>query len=387
MTHDRKHLHIPYTVNTPTGFYQKQGEYWFKVGSFTTTSIITDPNFETNTDIITALEAASDTTISYVQYSEVESVINNSVGDVVWDTLGNLTVTLFGQLSKDTFWNVHTIPNTITDWTMTVSKYADNEYQVQNTYDFSTDTASDVYWEEVNFGDIQLFLNGAIPGTMSQIRNYFILEGGSNGKAGIVAVDIDTSPLDTCNDNICLMNGLTNYKVVNRIASKCQQIKIHCFCDAPAFASYIDLEQWSKRIVRGEYVAIGARPDQTENSRGETIYIYPSVNYGCIYADMMTSYGSLCYPPAGPTYGIITADDLLVCDYDMYKNEPSAKAASSADFCNASVSSSEISAGHLMAFLPSTVSPSSLSLVSRGSFSSTGRAFPSMVQTANSLPE
>jgi len=313
--------YVPYTLETPTGFYQKQDVYWFKCGSFTVTSIITEPNYETNADIIAALEAASDITISYVQYSEVESVVNNSVGNAVWDENGNLSITLYGLLSKDTFWNVHTIPNTITDWKMTVSKYANNEYTVQQVYDFSTDRASEAYWEDVDFGDIQLFLSGAIPGDMAQIRNYFTLEGGSNGLAGIVAVDIDTSPLDTCGDNICLMNGLTNYKIVNRIASKCQQIKIHCFCDAPAFANYIDLEQWSKRIVRGEYVAIGARPDQTENSSGETIYIYPSVNYGCIYADMMASYGSLCYPPAGPTYGIITADDLLVCDYEMYKNE------------------------------------------------------------------
>ena len=313
--------YVPYTVETPTGFYQKQGEYWFKVGSFTVTSIVTDPNFETNTDIITALENATDVTISYIQYSEVESVINNSVGTAEWDDNGNLTLTLYGLISKDTFWNIYTIPNAIVDWTMTVAKYDNNEYTVQNTYDFSTDTASDIYWKEVDFGDVQLFLSGSIPGTMQSIRNYFILEGGSNGNAGIVAIDIDTSLLDTCGDNILLFNGITNYKIINRIAAKCQQIKIHAFCDAPAYTSYIDVEQWSKRIIRGEYVAIGARPDQTENSNGETIYIYPSVNYGCIYADMMASYGSLCYPPAGPTYGIISADDLLECDYGMYANE------------------------------------------------------------------
>ena len=312
--------YTPYTAVTPTGFYQKQGEFWFKVGSFAVSSIITDPNAETNTDIITALEAATDVTISYIQYSEIESIVNNSVGTAVWEN-GNLTITLYATISKDTFYNVHTIPNTITDWTMTVAKYENNEYTVQNIYDFSTDSASDVYWKEVNFGDIQFFLSGAIPSTMEQIRNYFILEGGSNGNAGIVAIDIDTSPLDTCGDNILLFNGITNYKIVNRIAAKCQQIKIHAFCDAPAYTSYIDVEQWSKRILRGEYVAIGARPDQTENSRGETIYIYPSVNYGCIYSDMMSSYGSLCYPPAGPTYGIISADDLLECDYGMYANE------------------------------------------------------------------
>ncbi len=313
--------YVVYTEAIETGFYEKQDAYWFKVGSFTSGGIITEPNWETNADIIAALEAATDITISFVQYKEIESVTNNSVGTAVWDDQNNLTLTLYGLVSKDSFWNVHTIPAIITDWTMTVARYKDNEYTVQNIYDFSTDSASEIYWKEVDFGDLQFFLSGAIPSTMTKIRSYFTLEGGSNGKAGIVAIDIDVSPLDTCGDNICLMNGLTNYKIANRIATKCQQSKIHCFCDAPAYKSYIDLEQWSKRIVRGEYVAIGARPDQEENSRGETIYVYPSVNYGCIYSDMMESYGSLCYPPAGPTYGIISATDLLECDYDMYKNE------------------------------------------------------------------
>ena len=313
--------YVEYADTISTGFYEQQDTYWFKVGSFTSGSIVTEPNWETDTDIVAALEAATDITISFVQYKEIDSVRNNSVGSATWDDEGNLTITLYGLVSKDTFWNVHTIPNVITDWTMTVARFKDNEYTVQNTYDFSTDSASDIYWPNVDFGDLQLNLTGAIPSTMDKIRNYFILEGGSNGKAGIVAIDIDVSPLDDSGDNICLMNGLTNYKIANRIATKCQQSKIHCFCDAPAYDSYIDLEQWSKRIVRGEYVAIGARPDQEENSRGETIYVYPSVNYGCIYADMMESYGSLCYPPAGPTYGIISATDLLPCDYDMYKNE------------------------------------------------------------------
>lgn len=301
-------------------FYTNVSNYWFKAEGFSSTSIVASTTAVTDEDIIAALDSASDIEISFVTYTSVASIEDNSIGDASW-TDSVLTITLYDSMSKDTFWNIHTIPSTIVDWTMTVSKYESETYTVQNTYDFSTDTSSDIYWENVDFGDIQLFINGSIPSTMESIRSYFILEGGSNGDNSLIAASIDVSPLDTCGDNICLMNGITNYKIANRIASKCQSSKIHCFVDAPAYTSYIDLETWAKKITNGEYIAIGAKPDQSEDEDGNTIYVYPSVNYGLIFTSMYSNFSSLCYPPAGPTYGLISADDLLETDYEMYKNE------------------------------------------------------------------
>jgi hypothetical protein len=96
---------------------------------------------------------------------------------------------------------------------------------------------------------------------------------------------------------------------------------IHTFADAPAFANYGDLEQWMKNIYRSQYLAIGARPDQVEITENEFIYVYPSVNYIKILARMQNNYQNLMYPPAGFTYGTISVENLIECDYENYGDE------------------------------------------------------------------
>ena len=309
-----------YNAQKDTGFYVKKDSSWYKATGFNTLAISTEAEAETNAAIVAALDGASDVEIDFVLYTKQSSMIERSVGSAAWDG-SKLTVELSSPMSKDTFWTIHSIPETITEWTLSAGKYEENQYLIQKEYAFSTDAASNDYWENVNFGDIQIFANGSIPGDWEAGRSWFILENGSNGNPTVSAVDIDTSVLDTCGDNILLMNGLTDLKVVNRIASKCQTLKIHAFVDIPAYSAYIDAETWAKKVARGEYIAVGGRPDQTENSDGSIVYVYPSVNYGCIFAAMMANYGNLCFPPAGPAYGIISADDLITCDYEMYQNE------------------------------------------------------------------
>lgn len=309
-----------YTDEVQLGYYTKISEFWFEVEGFTSSGFSTNPTAVLDQDIITLLDMASDIAISFEVYSEITSVTENSVGSAEWAD-GNLTVELSSPISKDSFWNVHTIPVTIVDWTMVISSFANDKYTIQKQVTFSTDKESDVYWEDVSFGDIQLFLNGNIPSDMESVRSYFNLEGGSNGDAKITSIDIDTSVLDTCGDNILLMNGIIDYKVVNRIANKAMTLKIHSFVDVPPYSSYIDAETWKKKIVQSEYVAVAGKPDQQYDAAGNVMYVYPSVNYGVIFANMLANNGSLCFPPAGPSYGIIQVDDLLKTDYDMYKNE------------------------------------------------------------------
>ena len=312
--------YYPYTRQEDTGNYVQKSGFWFKATGFTPAEIATVLDAETNADIIAALSAATPVEISYLAFTKIDTFVPNSMGVASWEG-SKLTVVLASPISKDSFWNVHTIPETIENWTLSEAKFSDEQYTIQKVIDFSTNSASDIYWEKVDFGDIQIFLGGAIPSSWEDIRDWVVLDNGDNGSRVLSAVDIDTSVLDTCGDNILLMNGLTDIKVVNRIASKCQSIKIHAFVDVPAYSSYIDAETWKKKVTQGEYIAIGGRPDQAEDSNGSKIYIYPSVNYGCIFAAMMKNYGNLCFPPAGPTYGTITADDLIECDYEMYQNE------------------------------------------------------------------
>ena len=312
--------YVVYSETLDTGFYKNNLGSWFKVLSFSSSMIVVNAAAETNEDIIAALNGASDVEISFVQYSEEVLTEDNSCGTADWEE-GNLKIVLTRTLSKDSFWNIWTIPTEIEEWVMTSASYADNQYTVMNKYTFSTNPDSDYYWEKVDFNGLKVFIQGNLPGNWSLIRNYFTLDNGSNGDDNLIAADIDVSVLETCGCNILATNGITSHKVINRLAQKAESLYIHVFGDAPAYAAYGDVENWMKNIYRSEYLAIGGRPDQVEIAKDEYIYVYPSVNYVKILARMQNQYQCLNYPPAGFTYGTISVEDLITCDYDNYGDE------------------------------------------------------------------
>lgn len=247
-------------------------------------------------------------------------VEDNSIGSVEFNEDSTI-VTLVKIMSKDSFWNVHFLPETLVDWTLTLAAYDGRNYSIKGRYDFSVDAESDKYVDNVDFGDLFFKVNGTVPADMPAIRDYFTLDGGSNGNGSIVAMDVDVSVLDNCGYNVMAMNGLTDYKVINRIATKIKENKIHLFADVPAYASYIDAENWVKKLANSEYLAVGGRPDKVEMSEGKYIYVYPSVNYVRILSQMKKNFGSLNFPPAGLTYGQISVEELIDCDYEMYADE------------------------------------------------------------------
>ena len=312
--------YVPYNETKDTGYYKNNSGSWFKVLSFSTKMIVTDSIAETNTDIITALEGASDVTISYILYSKEVLTEDNTCGTADWNET-ELTLVLTKTISKDSFWTVRIIPTEILNWKMTVSSYADNQYTIMNEYFFSTDPESTIYWEKTDFGDINVSITGNIPSNWSTVRDYFTLDNGSNGDPNLVAAELDLTVLEKCKCNVIAMNGITNYKLINRIAQKAETLFMHVFADAPAYPNYGDLEQWMKNVYRSQYLAIGARPDQVEIAENEYIYVYPSVNYIKILARMQNNYQSLMYPPAGFTYGTIAVENLIECDYENYGDE------------------------------------------------------------------
>lgn len=316
--------YVPYVETLNSGFYKKTSTSWFKVEAFTTAGFATVSSAETNQIIIDALEAASDTTINYIPYNKTELVADNSCGDVAWD-VSKLTIVLTKSLSSDSFWTIRAIPTVIKNWTATISSYANSIYKIQKTVDFSTDADSDIYWENVDFGDVQIYINGSIPGNWSTIRSYFTLDNGSNGNANIVASNIDTNVLKSSGCNNLYMNGITDYKVVNKIAPVAKKYFIHVYADIPAYASYIDAENYKKKFYNSEYLVIGGRPDQVtiedDDGNESLIYVYPSVNYVHILANMLGTYQNLNYPPAGQTYGAISVENLIKCDYENFGSE------------------------------------------------------------------
>ncbi len=316
--------YIPYTEDVSTGFYKKIVNTgvttWYKVEAFTSSTVVTVSYEETNTDIIDALNNATPKEIAFTTYSYEVEVENNSCGIASWNGT-ELTVIMTKTISKDSFWNVHTIPSVVTDWTVTVASYADNQYKTMETATISTNTESEYYWKNITLSNIDLYIQSSIPSNWTSVRNYFTLDNGSNGDQSLIASDIDVSVLEQCGCNVLAMNGITNYKVINKIAQKGESLFIHTFGDAPAYAKYADLENWMRNVYRSQYLAIGARPDQVEINEDEYIYVYPSVNYVKILARMYNQYQNLNYPPAGFTYGTISVENLITCDYENYGDE------------------------------------------------------------------
>ena len=313
--------YVPYTETLETGFYQYKIDSWYKVLSFTTVGINATTIPESNASIIAALEGATNIEISLCTYTKEELAQDNSCGTAEWEG-EKLNLILNKPFSKDSYWTVRTIPTAIKNWTLTESYVTDdNQYLVQGEYNFSTDRDSDIYFTKVDFGELNFFVQSDILPSWEQVRSYFTLDNGSNGDVNLVATEIDTSVLDTCGCNVLAMNGITAYKIINRIAAKCEKLFIHVFADAPAYASYTDLNMWMKNLYQSEYLAVGCRPDQTEIGDEEYIYVYPSVNYVAILSRMITQYQSLNYPPAGFTYGTISVENLITCDYPNYADD------------------------------------------------------------------
>ena len=272
--------------------------------------------------IVAAIKDNPGETDDNVVFKVVDGTVTTvQVGTAVWDG-EELTITLTGAPSKDSFWNIHTIASANTEWTFSFGENnGDGTYTVQSTVDFSTDTSSDDYWENVDFGDASFFLSSAIPMDWSTIRTWVDLQSGSNGDVVIDPMEMDTTILADAKCNVLAFNGLTDIQVVNRICEHCKENKIHAFVDTPAYSKYIDVSDYIARVTNSEYVAVATRPDQVTGSGNKIYYVYPSVNYVAILASMMSNYGSLNYPPAGRTYGTISVNSLLDGDFERYANE------------------------------------------------------------------
>ena len=277
----------------------------------------------TGTNIVGVIVKNSST---YTPKKVVDGVVQNTNIGTASLSDGILTISLTGDFSDDYSWNLQTFPTTPIDWTLYVGQYnATTEiYSISKSYSFSMDSEADNYWKNVLFGDVQIYIkDNTNPISVEKARNWFELQSGSNGDSTVNPSLIDVTQLDLCDANIMLMNGMgsDNAAIVNRMVPKCEKKKIHMFVDAPAESKYENLVVWANSIQRSEYVAIGARPDQFVTPENKKAFVYPSVNYGLIFARMYKTYGNLNYPPAGPSYGMIGATDLIKCDYNMYADE------------------------------------------------------------------
>ena len=280
----------------------------------------------TNTKVVGIVKSASS---NYTIHPILEdgSISSSSNGTVVISggkTNINISPNNIFPLEENTL-NARYYPTTVTE--LVLEK---NDNGVVTEKQFSLDSASEIFWKKVDFGDTYVYFNlNSIEYTATKYKNLLTestLNNGTDGtsESAMTSGQIDLSVLNNCGCNILLTNGTfgsDKFSIVNRMAVGCEKNKIHMFIDAPDFEKFADLQIWEANITRSKYVSICARPDIVYDENGLETRVFPSTKYAEIFANMSESTQSLNYPPAGPTYGRATVEKLMDCDYELYKDQ------------------------------------------------------------------
>lgn len=266
---------------------------------------------------------------------KLKRVVNGSVGEecgTVTISTTNCTISINKQLSADVSWIVEYYSSDATEWKLFYGDLVGESpnYALENykTYDFSLNAESDIYINKVSFGNLIVQNDGVLTSSNEPIfKKVSKLANASNGGNNLVAddteisvADVDFSFFKTVRCNFLFTNGIRNTSLINQIIANATPYRTHVFVGTPDYRTYEQIENWVSRIHGNAYTVIGSVVDLIEY-KDSYINICPSVKYCEIYANMIENYGSLNYPPAGHTYGKVSANELLNTDFDYYGNE------------------------------------------------------------------
>ena len=204
-------------------------------------------------------------------------------------------------------------------YSFTVATLKGSVYNKVTEVTFSLDANSSVYFDKLSYGDYDFFVKNTTSPEFDLLADYTIMQSGDNGRMPFVS-ELDLSAFDLSPATAIVMNGITDISVVNAIAKKAESLYKVVFVDAPAFTKYSSVVDWAKSVYSSEYVVVGWICDIVETEIGE-VFVYPSVNYVSVYANMLGTYGYTNYPPAGATYGNIAITKLQETDAHLYRDE------------------------------------------------------------------
>ena len=194
---------------------------------------------------------------------------------------------------------------------------------------FSLNPNSDSHWSKVDFKNVVVYVDSTITGlsydsTYKLFDTETTISGGADGypESTLLANPsyLSLSPLDDCGCNILLTNGNFPAPFVTHILTGSAKNKIHMFADVPddqtysAIATYA--ESITKNITTMRYLTIVGRPEKVGN-----VLVHASCKYAEIFANMLSATNSLNYPPAGATYGTVSVQELMPCDYELHKDD------------------------------------------------------------------
>lgn len=204
-------------------------------------------------------------------------------------------------------------------YSFTVATLKGSVYNKVTEVTFSLDSNSSVYFDKLSYGEYDFFVKNLTAPKFDLLADYTIMQSGDNGRMPF-ASELDLSAFDLSPATAIAMNGITDISVVNAIAKKAESLYKVVFVDAPAFTKYSSVIDWAKSVYASEYVVVGWICDIVATEIGD-VFVYPSVNYVSVYANMLATYGYTNYPPAGFTYGSIAITKLQETDAHLYRDE------------------------------------------------------------------
>lgn len=253
---------------------------------------------------------------------KIYRVSNGQIGEQVGSMSGS-TVTITKPLSSDASWIAKYYSTKFEEWTLRYGDFENSTLLNYESYDFSLNRNSDIYIENVSFGDIIVHNNGIL--NAEREDKFAVVSKLDNANNGVDEKDISVAEVDfsffkTARCNFLFTNGLTNTALINGIIANATPYRTHVFVGTPDYASYFAVKDWVEKIHGNAYTVIISVTDNIPY-KDSYISICPSVKYCEVYANMLENYGSLNYPPAGHTYGKVSANELRNTDFDYYGNE------------------------------------------------------------------
>lgn len=186
-------------------------------------------------------------------------------------------------------------------------------------YNISTDPNSPNFHQEISMGELEFgIVEGQTP-NFNLIETYTKLESGSNGRMP-TAGEVDFTAMNKSLANVVVMNGINEISLINAFAQNAESKLKYVFAGAPAFDTYNAVSEWAKNLYGTEYMSLHW-VSSIEDTEVGPVYVCPSVNCGIIMSQMLESFGTLNYPPAGYTYGNIAVSRLMETDAEIFADQ------------------------------------------------------------------
>lgn len=229
------------------------------------------------------------------------------------------TITWTTPISNVNLYLFKTLSSSYDLWNLKLLETVNTVSYVRSTTSFSVVASDDNYWEKVDFGALQLFITDNSILQEADLRAGVALESGSNGLAesALLAPNMDLTVLNNTSCNIWISNGLKRIPILNKLGTKADALFCYLFIGVPYYKNHEDAAAWKDPIVHTDKVILVGRPSIEDTELGSA-YICPSIQYAYIYSQMQTQTGSLLYPPAGYTYGLVNVTALAEVDYPDY---------------------------------------------------------------------